>query len=124
MKKGQDMDTKIAVLSNVNMNCVIRLLKKEYQVYEAEGYGNELGILLNRQSSYYDFAPEITFLLMDLMELLGHDLRWQESGDTGKTQMETGTGDTGSDRPQTDTGSGKTESGIRLQTDTRSVEGQ
>ena len=55
MKKGQDMDTKIAVLSNVNMNYVIRLLKKEYQVYEAEGYGNELGILLNRQYSYYDF---------------------------------------------------------------------
>ncbi len=124
MKKGQDMDTKIAVLSNVNMNYVIRLLKKEYQVYEAEGYGNELGILLNRQSSYYDFAPEITFLLMDLMELLGHDLRWQESGDTGKTQMETGTGDTGSDRPQKDTESGNAENGIRSQTDTRSGEGQ
>jgi len=56
------------------MNYVIRLLKKEYQVYEAEGYGNELGILMNEQSSYHVFAPEITFLLMDLMELLGHEL--------------------------------------------------
>lgn len=68
------MGKKIAVLSNVNMNYMIRLLKKEHQVYEAEGYGNELGILMNGQSSYHAFAPEITFLLMDLMELLGHDL--------------------------------------------------
>ena len=68
------MGKKIAVLSNVNMNYVIRLLKKDHQVYEAEGYGNELGILMNEQSSYHAFAPEITFLLMDLMELLGHEL--------------------------------------------------
>ena len=68
------MSKKIAVLSNVNMNYVIRLLKKEHQVYEAEGYGNELGILMNEQSSYHAFAPEITFLIMDLMELLGHEL--------------------------------------------------
>lgn len=68
------MGKKIAVLSNVNMNYMIRLLKKQHQVYEAEGYGNELGILMNGQSSYHAFAPEITFLLMDLMELLGHDL--------------------------------------------------
>lgn len=68
------MSKKIALLSNVNMNYVIRLLKKEHQIYEAEGYGNELGILMNGQSSYHAFAPEITFLIMDLMELLGHEL--------------------------------------------------
>ncbi len=68
------MSKKIALLSNVNMNYVIRLLKKEHQVYEMEGYGNELGILLDGQSSYHAFAPEITFLIMDLMELLGHEL--------------------------------------------------
>lgn len=68
------MSKKIALLSNVNMNYVIRLLKKEHQIYETEGYGNELGILMNDQSSYYAFGPEITFLIMDLMELLGHEL--------------------------------------------------
>ena len=56
------------------MSYVIRLLKMEHQVYEAEGYGNELGILMNEGSSYYAFEPEITFLIMDLMELLGHEL--------------------------------------------------
>ncbi len=78
------MGKKIAVLSNINMNYVTRLLKKEYQVYEAEGYGNELGLLLNGQSSYHAFAPEITFLIMDLMELLGHELPPQEDGVTDR----------------------------------------
>lgn len=65
---------KIALLSNVNMNFVIRQLQDTLTVYEAEGYGNELGILMNPASSYHTFAPEITFLVEDLMELLEHEL--------------------------------------------------
>ena len=38
---------RLAVLSNVNMNMVIRMLQKQAEVYDAEGYGNELGVLLN-----------------------------------------------------------------------------
>ena len=64
---------RLAVLSNVNMNMVIRMLQKNAQVYEAEGYGNELGTLLNPQSSYHAYHAEITFLIMDLAELLEHD---------------------------------------------------
>lgn len=67
-------EKKIALLSNVNMNFVIRMLGKETPVYAAEGYGNELGSMMNPASSYHEFAPEITFLVMDLMELLEHDL--------------------------------------------------
>lgn len=65
---------KIAVLSNVNMNSVIRLLGKEVEVYRSEGYGNELGSLMNPDSSYHTFDPEYTFFVMDLMEFLEHDL--------------------------------------------------
>ncbi|MBQ2802386.1 MAG: HAD-IIIC family phosphatase [Lachnospiraceae bacterium] len=65
---------RIALLSNVNMNFVIRMLQKETEVYETEGYGNELGILMNPNSSYHAFMPEVTFLVMDLMELLEHNL--------------------------------------------------
>lgn len=68
------MAKKIALLSNVNMNFVIRMLQKEAEVYETEGYGNELGILMNPASAYHAFEPEITFLVEDLMELLEHDL--------------------------------------------------
>ncbi len=65
---------RIALLSNVNMNAVIRILRQDAQVYEAEGYGNELGILKNPASSYHAFRPEITFLVMDVLELLGHEM--------------------------------------------------
>ncbi len=68
------MANRIALLSNVNMNFVIRMLQKDIEVYEVEGYGNELGILMNPVSSYHTFAPQITFIIEDLMELLEHDL--------------------------------------------------
>lgn len=67
---------KIAVLSNVNMNVLIRLLTREtgVEVYEPEGYGNELGLLYDRNSSWHKFDACVTFLLMDLMELTGGEL--------------------------------------------------
>ncbi len=65
---------KVAVLSNVNMNMVTRMLGKSAEVYQTEGYGNELGILMDKSSSYHAFGPRYTFLLMDLLELLEHDL--------------------------------------------------
>lgn len=67
-------ELKTALLSNVNMNYVIRMLQKHIRVYDAEGYGNELGVMMNPASSYHAFAPDITFLVEDLMELLAHDL--------------------------------------------------
>lgn len=88
---------KIAILSNTNMNSVIRMLGKEAEVYQAEGYGNELGILMNPVSSYHGFGPEYTFLIMDLMELLEHDIEPEGAGqridgwfDAVESALETG----------------------------------
>lgn len=67
------MNHKIALLSNINMNFVLRMLKKNHQVYETEGYGNELGLLLDPESGYHAFAPDTTFLILDLLEVLEHD---------------------------------------------------
>ena len=64
---------RIAVLSNVNMNFVTRMLKREFSVYETEGFGNELAALFNKESSYYEFDPQITFFVMDLLELSGRE---------------------------------------------------
>ncbi len=64
---------KIALLSNINLNFVIRKLKKSFEIYETEGYGNELGHLLNPLSGYFGFAPKITFMVMDLAELVQHN---------------------------------------------------
>lgn len=71
--RGQDLP-KISLLSNINMNMVIRLLQKNAEVWQPEGYGNELGILMNPHSSYESFGAEYTFLILDLMEILEHDL--------------------------------------------------
>ncbi len=68
------MERRVAVLSNVNMDYVIRLLGREFTMLAPEGYGNELERMLNPESSYRAFAPQVTFLVMDLMELLEHDL--------------------------------------------------
>lgn len=70
---------RIAILSNVNINFVTRKLKKSFSMYEGEGYGNELGVLLNEESSYYTFAPQVTFLIMDLAELLQHEVQEETS---------------------------------------------
>lgn len=74
------MSHRIAVLSNVNMNFAVRMLAKELAaaepdtvLYQPEGYGNELGTLLDASSSYEAFAPDITFLIMDVLEAVDHD---------------------------------------------------
>ncbi len=67
-------EKKLALLSNVNMDFVVRQLQKSVKVYRTEGYGNELGIMMNQSSSYHAFGPDITFLVMDLMELIEHEL--------------------------------------------------
>lgn len=67
-------EPKIALLSNVNMNFVVRMLQKHVKAYDAEGYGNELGTLMNPASSYHAFGADVTFLVEDLMELLEHNL--------------------------------------------------
>lgn len=72
--------TKLALLSNINMDFVIRLLKKQAEVWQGEGYGNELGLLINPDSSYHAFGADITFLVIDLMELLEHDLEPETAG--------------------------------------------
>ena len=65
---------RMALLSNVNMNGVIRYLKKEVEIYKSEGYGNEIGTLMNPSSSIYEYQPDFIFIVNDLMELVGHNL--------------------------------------------------
>ncbi len=67
------MKHKVALLSNVNMSFVTRMLGKELEMYAGEGYGNELGLLMDKSSSYHIFDPQITFFIMDLLEVLNHE---------------------------------------------------
>ena len=70
---------KIAVLSNVNLNGTIRMIKKHTEVFETEGYGNEIGILMNPSSSVYLYAPDIIFVIEDVMEQICHNLDESEA---------------------------------------------
>lgn len=75
------MSHKVALLSNVNMSFVTRLLQKSLDMYAGEGYGNELGLLMDRSSSYHVYGPDICVLLMDVWELVGHDVANEEAVD-------------------------------------------
>lgn len=67
---------KVAVLSNINVDPINRQLKsiQDVEVYDSQGYGNELGIMLNRESRLYDFKPEMVFIIIDIMELIHHNI--------------------------------------------------
>jgi FkbH-like protein len=65
---------KIAILSNINIEPVVKGLSTERTVFSGEGYGNELEMLLNPSSSLRLYRPEVVVLVIDLLELIGH--RW------------------------------------------------
>ena len=70
---------KVALLSNVNVDPINRILtKKNVDLYKSVGYGNELGLMLDPFSPLHQYHPDIVFLLLDLMELIKHNLN---SGD-------------------------------------------
>ena len=60
---------KLAILSNVNLDFVVRLVGQHHEVCPAEGYGNPLGRLLNPGDSLYTAGADTVFLLPDLDEL-------------------------------------------------------
>lgn len=74
---------KVALLSNVNMDPVNRMLKNipENEVYSSQGYGNELGILLNKEAPLYVFEPEMIFLIIDIMEAIQHNICRTSAGE-------------------------------------------
>ena len=67
---------KIALLSNVNIDPVNRLLvgADGIETYQSQGYGNELGALLDKGSPLHSFHPRTVFLFIDTAEIIGHRL--------------------------------------------------
>lgn len=61
---------KIAVLSNINVDPIVRKLSKVHEVFENEGYGNIFESLYNPNSALNNFNPNVVFLLMDLENLI------------------------------------------------------
>lgn len=63
---------RLAVLSNINVNGIVRILDRKHEVYQVEGYGNEIEILMNPNSTLYSFEPQVVFLIEDIAELIKH----------------------------------------------------
>ena len=60
---------KIALVSNVTIDLLQRMLKKEDQFWIADGFGNWIQPCIDISSSLYDFSPDIVFVILDGGEL-------------------------------------------------------
>lgn len=67
---------RIAILSNVNMDMLIKSLKKQHEVFSTEGYGQWISYALDEDQSLKEFNPECIFLLLDGNALLETSLNF------------------------------------------------
>ncbi len=61
---------RLAILSNVNLDMLSGLLKKEYEVFLPEGYGGWVTYALNQREDMAAFGADCIFLLLDGAELV------------------------------------------------------
>ena len=61
-----------ALLSNVNIDFVIKSLRQKYDVFESAGYGAWTSYALNHQSSLTEFSPDTIFLILDGNSMIAH----------------------------------------------------
>lgn len=61
---------RISILSNVNLDMLSGILKKENEIFQTDGYGKWITYALNRDERLAAFAPECLFLLLDGNALL------------------------------------------------------
>lgn len=62
---------RISILSNVNLDILSGLLKKENEIFQTDGYGKWITYALGREEALLTFAPECLFLVLDGTTLLG-----------------------------------------------------
>lgn len=60
----------IAILSNVNVDSIIRKVNKTVPVLSSNGYGNVLGDITNKASSYNEADVDATYIITDIRELV------------------------------------------------------
>ena len=61
---------RLAILSNVNMDILIKNLSKDNDIYRSEGYGNFVEEMINSSSGFNSFRPDLIFILLDGPELI------------------------------------------------------
>lgn len=61
---------KIAILSNVNLDLLVKVMEKQHTVFAAEGYGQWISYALEPNSQLSLFGPRTIFLILDGNALL------------------------------------------------------
>lgn len=72
---------RISILSNVNMDMLAGLLKKQNEVFQTAGYGEWVTYALRRDEALTEFAPECLILLLEgnaLLEQCGRREDWEQ----------------------------------------------
>ncbi|MCR5701958.1 MAG: HAD-IIIC family phosphatase [Lachnospiraceae bacterium] len=70
--------SKIAVLSNVNMDAIVKNLQRKYEVFSPAGYGNVVEELSNAGSELNAFKPDICFIIIDASAMFDRYDRFEE----------------------------------------------
>lgn len=60
---------KIAILSNINLDSLVKRIGKNHDTYLAEGYGSWIQELISPRSGLFSFEPENVFIIFDGEEL-------------------------------------------------------
>lgn len=70
---------KIALLSNVNIDMVSKLLPNQEEVFRPQGYGNAFSLLLDTNSDLAKFAPYVIFFIVDITALTAAAMTYEEA---------------------------------------------
>jgi len=70
------MNPKVAVLSNVNLDWIVRGLSNNYDLYEIYGYNTWIQDIIEKNGRLSTFNPDIIFLILD-----GYELCFNEEAD-------------------------------------------
>jgi len=65
------MKKKIAILSNININFLLKSFEKDFEVFKEEGFNQFLQLLSNQESNLTTFKPDFLFLIFDFYFMTG-----------------------------------------------------
>lgn len=66
---------KIAILSNINLDWLTKILSSDYNVFQTYGYNTWVQEVVNQNSNLYDYYPDYVFFIFDGLELLKNDVQ-------------------------------------------------
>ena len=72
---------KVAILSNINLGSVTKLVGKKHEIMETVGYGNLLELLINQDSDYHKFCAQICVLIVDIWDII------KDTGDKNEAKV-------------------------------------